>query len=219
MGKLKRIIQKYYYYTWASIFFQGFIDYLLVGPYFHLIKKTQITFIGQRPELGKNYIVVSNHRSYNDPPLLGHAIHQPVSFIAKKELFKNPLLTLFMMLSSTISIDRTNAQSETFSLARRALNSKRILGKCWCVGMFIEGTRSKAEGMLGKPNKGVMLLARMARVPIIPVGISYRGDSEIVVKIGEPYEIDYEADLIDEAWKCLEKIELLSDYKMPERVN
>ena len=34
-------------------------------------------------------------------------------------------------------------------------------------------------------------LPRLAKKPIVPMGISYRGDKEIVVKIGKPYEIEH----------------------------
>lgn len=209
--KLKNL----YYFSWLSVFAQWVSSVFFVGPYFHLIKKVSIEFVGTLPDPKQNYIIVSNHRSYNDPPLLGYAINRPTAFIAKQELFSNPLLYLYMILTSTISVDRTKAETQTFKAAKQALSRFGIF-KAWCVGIFIEGTRSTDPTKLGEPNKGPIFLARLSKKPIIPMGISYRGKNEIIVKIGEPYEIDYEADLQEQAWECLKKIEALCDYQIPE---
>lgn len=185
-------------------------------PFFYWIHRTKVTYVGKKPELGKNYVFVSNHRSLKDPPLLGLATIQPVAFVAKKELFTNPLLAIFMYATSTISVDRQAAESKTFKEAKKALSS-RALNCAWNIGIFIEGTRSTEEGKLGKPNKGPIFIARLAKVPIVPIGISYKSDKEIEVNIGEPYEIDYKGDLEDQSWDCLEKISKLCDYGMPDR--
>ncbi len=216
-SSLKKI-KDLYYYSSLSVFVQWFSNIFFVNPYFHIFKKTTIEYTGKAPDPKQNYIFVSNHRSYDDPPLLGHSVRYPVAFIAKKELFANPFLRLFMILTSTISIDRESAESQTFKAAKKALQTFGVF-KAWGVGVFIEGTRSVNPEMLGKPNKGPIFLARLAKVPLVPIGITYKSPKEIVVKIGEPYEIDYKGDLMDQAWECLEKISKLCDYKMPTRTN
>lgn len=188
----------------------------IVLPYFTWIKKTKIEYIGKKPCKFVNHVFVSNHRFLKDPPLLGYTTALPVSFVAKKELFKNPLLALFMYLTSTISVDRQAAESQTFKAAKLALSSK-ALGYAWNLGIFIEGTRSKDPKKLGRPNKGPLFIARLAKAPILPIGITYKDDGTILVKIGEAYEIDYKGDLEEQAWECLEKISHLCDYEMPER--
>ena len=209
-------IKELYYYSWLSVFAQWFSNIFFVNFYYHVIKKTKIEQVGGTLDPKQNYIFVSNHRSYEDPPLIGHSVRYPVAFIAKKELFDNPMLNFFMTLTSTISVDRANAESQTFKAAKKALKSFGVF-KAWGIGVFIEGTRSTDPKMLSKPNKGPMFLARLCRVPLVPIGITYKSDREIVVKIGEPYEIDYNGDLMDQAWDCLEKISKLCDYKMPTR--
>lgn len=210
--KLKNL----YYFSWLSIFAQRLSCAIFVRPYFHLIKSTSIEFVGEKPDPNENYIVVSNHRSYTDPPLLGFAIDRPTAFVAKQELFSNPLLYLYMVLTSTIAINRENPESKTFKAAKKALSTVTALG-AWSLGIFIEGTRSKDEHKLAQPNKGPIFLAKLTKSKIIPMGISYRGKKDIIVKIGEPYEIDYKGDLDDQAWECLEKISELCDYDMPVR--
>ncbi|MDD9897697.1 MAG: lysophospholipid acyltransferase family protein, partial [Candidatus Melainabacteria bacterium] len=179
-------IKNLYYFSWLSVFVQWFSRYFALFPYLHSFKKLSVEFVGEKPDPKQNYIVISNHRSYFDPPLLGYAIGMPTAFVAKKELFTNPFLYLYMVLTSTISVDREKPESQTFKYAKQALNSFGVY-KSWCLGIFIEGTRSKEPGKLGKANKGPMFIARLTKKPIIPMGISYRGKRDIVIKIGEPY--------------------------------
>lgn len=209
-------IKEAFYFSGLSIFFQWLSGLVFLAPYYRVLHKTKIEFIGKRPKRNQNYIVVSNHRSMKDPPLLGYAIELPIAFIAKKELFENPLLRVFMSLTSTISVNRDSAELQTFKAAKQALKAKAV-GLAWSVGIFIEGTRSVDPEHLGKPNKGPIFIARMAKVPIIPVGISYREGKQIIIKIGEPYEIDYQGDLEEQTWDCLERISKLTDYKLPNR--
>ena len=209
-------IKNSYYFSGLSVIVQWFTSIVFLMPFFYLLKKLKVTYIASSLAKDKNYIFVSNHRSLKDPPLLGLATLRPVSFIAKKELFKNPLLAVFMYLTSTISVDREAAESQTFKAAKKALAAKG-LGMPWNLGIFIEGTRSTEEGKLGRPNKGPIFIARLTKAAIVPIGISYKASGEIEVKIGEAYEIDYKADLEDQAWECLEKISKLCDYGMPSR--
>ncbi len=213
---LSKSIKKLYYFSGLSVVVQWIVDTLFISFFYRVIYNTSVEFTEARPDPCQPYIIIANHRSYKDPPLVGHAMKRSVSFIAKKELFTNPFLHAFMSLTSTISVDRANADISTFRMAQQALKSKSF-GRAWCVGIFIEGTRSKSETELGKPNKGPLLLAKLARVPIIPMGISYRGEKNIIVKFGAPYEIDYNGDLEDQSWQCLEKISKLCDYSLPER--
>lgn len=213
---LQEKIKNLYYYSWLSVIAQWLTSIFFLIPFFYWINRTKVSFVGKKPELGKNYIFVSNHRSLKDPPLLGLATMQPVAFVAKKELFKNPFLAAFMYATSTISVDREAAESKTFKEAKKALSSK-ALACAWNLGIFIEGTRSMDAAKLGKPNKGPIFIARLARVPIVPIGITYKSSKEIEVRVGEAYEIDYKGDLEDQAWECLEKISKLCDYEMPER--
>jgi 1-acyl-sn-glycerol-3-phosphate acyltransferase len=213
---LKEKIKDLYYYSWLSVLAQRITNIFYAYPYYHLLHKTQTVFKGSRPNPRQNYLIVANHISMKDPPLIGNSIALPVSFIAKKELFKNPILKTYMYLTSTIEVDRENPDTSTFKQAKKALRAKAF-GLAWSVVIFIEGTRSKISGQLGRPNKGAIFLARLARVPIVPCGIKYENDKSITISFGEPYEIDYKADLEEQAWDCLAKISELSGLGMPKK--
>jgi 1-acyl-sn-glycerol-3-phosphate acyltransferase len=213
---IKEKIRDFYYYSWLALVLQWLVAVLIRIPYLYIFNRVRISYSEIKPQPGINYLYVSNHRSLKDPPILGLSINRPISFIAKKELFHNPILAFFLYICSTISVDRQAAESKTFRAAKNALNTK-FMSWAWSVGIFIEGTRSTDPGRLGKPNKGPIFIARLTKTPIVPVGISYKNKRDIEIVVGEPYEIDYKGDLEDQAWECLEKISQLCDYEMPER--
>lgn len=214
--KLKEKIKEKFYYSWLSILAQNITNLVYASILYHVVHRTKVEFTGSKPDRTKNYLIVSNHISMKDPPLVGHCIQLPVSFIAKTELFQNPLLKLYMYSTSTIEVDRDNPDTSTFKQAKKAL-SRKSMGYGWSVAIFIEGTRSKDPDKLGKPNKGAVFLARLAKVPIIPCGIHYAEDKTITVRFGEPYEIDYKGDLEEQSWQCLERIAQLAGKSLPER--
>ena len=178
--------------------------------------KVTVEYTGAKPDKTQNHLIVSNHRSNFDPPLVSSFMNMRTGFLAKKELFANPLFSFLITMLSAIVLDRGNTQKSTFDKARKMLRTK-CFGLAWNIGVFIEGTRSKDPVKLGKPNNGPIFLARIAKVPILPVGITYKENGDIAIKVGEAYELDRKQDQEDAAWDCLEKISLLTDYEMPQR--
>ena len=67
------------------------VSYLLVFPIYRLLFRGRTAGNAHVPMEGA-LVVVANHGSHLDPPLLGHALGRPVAFMAKAELFKIPLL-------------------------------------------------------------------------------------------------------------------------------
>tara|TARA_Y100000310_G_scaffold63762_1_gene59208 strand:- start:5785 stop:6438 length:654 start_codon:yes stop_codon:yes gene_type:complete len=114
-----------------------------------------------------SYVLVSNHQSYLDIPVLFRAITVNLYFVAKKELKKIPFLGWYMMATGMIFIDRTNRNKAILSLKKAA----RLIQNGKSVIMFPEGTRSK-DGYLADFKKGPFMLARQADVNVLPVGIS-----------------------------------------------
>lgn len=217
MSALVKKFKDIYYYSGFSVFCQWLTKIFFLIPYFYWFKNTKIVFENKDALDPKaHYVVVSNHRSYEDPPLMGFALGRPVAFVAKKELFSNFFLALFMWATSTISVDRAAPDKSTFKEAKEAMKHHCFPFTPWNLGIFIEGTRSKDPEYLSKPNKGPIFIAKLAKAQILPMGISYEGKN-VTVKIGEPYEVDPKADLDDQAWDCLEKISKLCVYKMPSK--
>lgn len=110
-------------------------------------------------------IVVSNHLSLNDPPLLVAAIPRPLYFIGKKELFGNPVSKFLMRAFHVSPFDRSSAGIDAVRVLMQNLERDRA------VVIFPEGTRSP-DGNLQKGMLGVVYLALKSQAPILPVAVT-----------------------------------------------
>jgi 1-acyl-sn-glycerol-3-phosphate acyltransferase len=110
-------------------------------------------------------IVASNHISWWDPPLVGTALPREASFLAKEELFRNPLLGRMFRTLNAIPIRRGVADLSGLARALEVLKSGRTLL------MFPEGSRMK-DGELHPARPGLGMIAVNAGVPIVPCYIS-----------------------------------------------
>jgi 1-acyl-sn-glycerol-3-phosphate acyltransferase len=117
--------------------------------------------------LGQTYVVMSNHQSHYDIPVVFQALGIPVRMVAKTELFRLPVFGRAMLDSGFIELDRGNRRRAMESLK---LAGKRIRDDKLSIWIAPEGTRSKTAE-LGEFKTGGFHLAREADVPILPVTI------------------------------------------------
>ena len=113
-------------------------------------------------------ILASNHVSYLDPLTLAYLTDQRkrrIRFLAKSELFKNPMLGALLRAAHQIPVYRGTADSSgALSAAIDALQRGE------CVAVFPEGTISQDfEPMRGK--SGTARLAQAAGIDVVPVGV------------------------------------------------
>ena len=111
------------------------------------------------------YVVVSNHQSLADIPIISH-LPWEMKWIGKKELFRIPLVGWMMRMAGDIPLDRADRRSG----ARMLLAANRYLQQKCSVMFFPEGTRSP-DGRLWKFNEGAFHLAIKAGVPVLPLAI------------------------------------------------
>lgn len=109
-------------------------------------------------------IVASNHISLSDPTLLGAVIQRPIFFMAKKELFRVPILGYVLHLVNAFPVDRNRADLYAFKQAYKLLSGGEI------VLIFPQGGRRK-ESDWARVKKGIGLLSCWAQVPIVPAVI------------------------------------------------
>ena len=109
-------------------------------------------------------IIVANHQSYADPPVLVASIPRRIRFVAKREVFHDPIASALMRAWGVYPIDRDGQDTEALRWILRTLEQEQA------VALFPEGTRSP-RGMR-KANRGVAFVALRGHTPILPVGIT-----------------------------------------------
>ena len=139
------------------------ISYLLVFPIYRLLFRGRTAGNGNVPMEGA-LVVVANHGSHLDPPLLGHALGRPVAFMAKAELFRVPLLGPIIRACGAYPVARGASDREAIRTATDRLDEG------WATGVFIDGTR-QANGRVNAPLPGAALLAARSGAPLLPVAI------------------------------------------------
>jgi 1-acyl-sn-glycerol-3-phosphate acyltransferase len=123
---------------------------------------------------GRAVVFMSNHQSNCDPPALAVSLPR-VLILAKKEVFRIPVLGRGMRMRGFIPVDR-KSRERAFAAVDQAVES---LKKGYSFLVFPEGTRSR-DGRLQAFKKGVFVMAIKAGVPIMPISVS--GGSKIMRK-------------------------------------
>ena len=139
------------------------VSYLLVFPIFRGLFRG-CTFGNENVPHQGAVVVVANHGSHLDPPLLGHALGRPVAFMAKAELFRIPLLGAIIRACGAYPVKRGASDREAIRMATARL------GEGWAIGVFLDGTR-QANGRVNAPMPGAALLAARSDAPLLPVAI------------------------------------------------
>jgi 1-acyl-sn-glycerol-3-phosphate acyltransferase len=135
----------------------------VVSPMLRLYFRGRVYGAEQVPMTGK-LIVVANHASDFDPPLLSAAVRRPVSYMAKEELFQVPGLSQAIQLYGAYPVKRGSPDR---SAIREALKQ---LDQGWAVGIFLQGTRT-ADGRIPNPKIGAALIAAKAQATLLPVSL------------------------------------------------
>jgi 1-acyl-sn-glycerol-3-phosphate acyltransferase len=115
----------------------------------------------------KSYIVICNHQSNLDIPVLVANLPLLVTFIAKKELFKIPFFGWGLKGAGMIKVDRSNTKQAIDSLKKA---EKNIIDNKLSVIAFPEGTRSH-DGEIHPFKKGPFIFAMNTGIPILPVSL------------------------------------------------
>ncbi len=139
------------------------VSSLLVFPVFRVLFRGRTSGNINVPMDGP-LVVVANHGSHLDPPLLGHALGRPVSFMAKAELFRIPILGRVIRACGAYPVKRGASDREAIRTATARLNEG------WAIGVFLDGTR-QSDGRVNQPMPGAALLAARSGAALLPVAI------------------------------------------------
>ena len=177
-------------YTIQKLIYE-LVSKLFVFPIYKFVFKGHLIGRDNIPQKD-SFIMVSNHGSLLDPPFLGHALGRDISFMAKAELFKIPLLGFIIKACGAYPVKRGIVDKNTINIACKKLSNDN------CIGIFIDGTRQK-NGRVNRPKQGAALLAFKNQKLLLPVAIvnSHRlikfkfcipFFSKIVIKVGKPLQ-------------------------------
>lgn len=200
-----------------SLLLYHLFKWSVVSPMLHGYFQGKIYGAENVPQQGP-LVVVSNHASDFDPPILSCCMRRPVAYMAKEELFKVPVLRQAILLYGAYPVNRGSADR---SAIRSALH---YLEQGWITGIFLEGTRTK-DARIHKPKLGAALIAAKAKVPLLPVSlwgteaIAQKGSAlpkrvPLTIRVGEllpaPSSTD-RGELEAMTQTCMEKIHAMHD--------
>jgi len=154
-------------------------------------------------------------KEWLDMLFVGCKIRRYVHYMAKEELFKNPLSAFLMRQLRVFPVKRGRVD---ISAMKTAID---VVGKGHILGLFPEGTRLRQRTIetLDSIKAGVAFIAMKSGAPVIPIAI--QGDlkkkfSDIKVTVGEPFYIktDSEKRYTSDELAGLSRDAMLRVYKL-----
>jgi 1-acyl-sn-glycerol-3-phosphate acyltransferase len=156
-----------------------------------LLTRYEVIGIENVPRSGP-VIIVSNHLSAIDPPILGTVARRKVIFMAKEELFRVPFLSWFVRGYEAFPVRRGEADRQAIR------KSIEVLRSGFALGLFPEGHRSP-DGVLQQAFPGAALVAVQSEAPVVPVAMTGTNDvvrwpglllrRKVRIVFGEPFEV------------------------------
>lgn len=157
-------------------------------------------------EPGTIYVIVSNHQSLADIPLISH-LRVDTKWMAKAELFRLPVIGWELRMAGDVPVERNDRRKA----AQALLQCARYLRQGCSLMFFPEGTRSHAGEVLPF-NDGPFQLAIREHVAVLPLVVEgsgdalprrswiFRGTSDIHLRVLEP--------IPSEGWNSKQSAEL-----------
>ena len=135
----------------------------LFAVLFRLYNRWEVSGRRHMPAAG-GALLIANHTSYADPPVVGTACPRPVNFMAKAELFTIPVLGAVISRTRAFPMRRGSGDRAALRRAVRLLREGNVLL------IFPEGRRSP-DGRVLPPEHGAAFIALASGAPVVPVGV------------------------------------------------
>ncbi|HEX3798692.1 MAG TPA: lysophospholipid acyltransferase family protein [Verrucomicrobiae bacterium] len=146
----------------------------------------------ERVPLKGSVILAANHASFLDPPLVGSGLKRDINYLARKSLFRFPVLGWILRTVNAVPVDRDGGG---------AAGLKAIMDRLHDGGaiiLFPEGTRT-TNGELQPARSGVGLTVIKSDAPVVPVrvfgtyeawgkGVRFPKPHRVAVKYGRPMD-------------------------------
>lgn len=185
----------------------------IVGTLFRLVYRIEVH--GKENIVKEGRVVLcSNHISNLDPIILSIVFPRQVSWMAKKQLFNNKILSYFLTKIGTFPVDREESDLSAIKNALKVLKKEGVLG------IFPEGTRVKGIN-LENAKPGIALISIKSHSPVLPVYIegNFKPFSKIKVYFGNPIDFskNYDRKLNKEDYLLFSKEILQSIYSIKNK--
>jgi 1-acyl-sn-glycerol-3-phosphate acyltransferase len=171
------------------------------------------------PRVG-GVLLVCNHQSFFDPMLATLALPRECHYMARDTLFRNPWFRKLIESLNAFPIKRATADVGAIKETLRRLKRRAL------VTAFPEGTRT-VDGSVGPMQPGVVLIARKARVPLVPTLILGAYEiwprhqklprlGPIIISYGRPLRPEQMKDLLDDQCITIVRnriVEMMTRYR------
>lgn len=165
-------------------------------------------------------IFAANHVSNLDPIAFVPAIPRRVALLAKKQVFRIPILSTAMRMARLVPVDREDREAAAGSIE----TAVKYLREGLSFAVYPEGTRSR-DGRLLPFKKGTFMMAIRAGVPVVPVSIVGAQDlmrkgewfvrpGEVIVRFGPAVDASKYAE--NQRGDLLARVEELVAAGLPE---
>lgn len=136
-------------------------------------------------------MLAGNHQSFFDPILVTLSLPRECSYMARDSLFRNPLFRRFIESFNAFPVRRGTSDVAAMRASLERLRHEAV------ITAFPEGTRTE-DGRVRPCRPGVIVLARKAGVPLVPVAVEgafdawprhrkLPGRATILVEFGRPF--------------------------------
>lgn len=152
-------------------------------PLVKFVFKMQFKGLENIPSEGTRYIVAINHTCALDPVFAACPKQlPPLHFMAKVELFKNPIVGWFMTHMYGFPVKRGKGDSSAIEYGEKIINEGHVMAIC------PEGKRIKDKnGVPQRAKAGVAVIAKATNASVLPVAICCDGP----IKAGKHVTISY----------------------------
>lgn len=177
---------------------------IITNIVFKLFYRVELVNLHKVPPKGPA-LFCANHNNILDMFLLGYKLDRWIYWMAKEELFRNPITAFIYKKLGAFPVKRGTGDVGSIKNAFKLLDEGKI------VGIFPQGTRidpSKIETT--RVKSGAAMIAVSAGVPIIPAAVqgNYKLFSKMRVIYGDPFVIE---DIQDRKYTKEELTELSRD--------
>jgi 1-acyl-sn-glycerol-3-phosphate acyltransferase len=149
--------------------------------------------IGSEKVPGGPLILAPNHASFMDHFFAGAFVRRRIQFMAKSQLFTNPIATYIFNHGGVFPVRRGSQDDEAF------ISAYKILERGGAIGMYCEGGRSRNGQLAAEAKPGIGRLALESGAPVVPVAIlgSYQVRNwkrlqfpRVTVSYGDPFRFE-----------------------------